>query len=333
MLNRLRALFDRRPETAEDWLVRMSRPRVDARDRADFEAWLEADDDHLDQYAAAKAAMAGLEPLRFALEDDLARMRRRLDRERRAPRWNGVLAGGGALAGIAAAVVLALPLLAPAPIWTTHESPRGRITDVALADGSRVTLDTGSAVRVAVDGKVRRVELLRGAAFFDVAHDTARPFQVAVADRKVIVTGTRFETRLTGDGAEVMLAQGGIALARRDAATPGALLGALRMTPGDRAAFRVGDGRVEAIRADVDAATAWRERRLVFRDAPLAEVVAEAGRYADRRLVIADPALARTRVTAVLPLEGDGDLLSRMDALLPISVHSASGGEAIIGRE
>lgn len=333
MLNRLRALFDRRPETAEDWLVRMSRPRVDARDWADFQAWLEADDDRLDQYAAAKATMAGLGPLRFAFKDDLARMHRRLDRDRRAPRRGWLLAGGGVLAGLAAVVALALPMLAPSPAWTVHESARGRITDIALADGSSMTLDAGSAARVAVEGRVRRVELLRGAAFFQVAYDASRPFQVAVAGRKVIVTGTRFESRLTGDGAEVMLLQGGVALGERDAGTPGALWGALRMTPGDRVVFRSGSGPVEVMRTDVDTATAWRERRLVFRNAPLADVVAEAGRYADRRLVIADRALARTRVTAVLPLEGDGDLLERMDALLPISVHRGPAGEAVIERE
>ncbi|MBU2417468.1 MAG: FecR/PupR family sigma factor regulator, partial [Alphaproteobacteria bacterium] len=55
MMDRLTALFDRRPRTAEDWLARMSRPDVDARDQADLMDWLDADPAHLDHYEAAKA--------------------------------------------------------------------------------------------------------------------------------------------------------------------------------------------------------------------------------------------------------------------------------------
>lgn len=333
MIDRLTALFDRRPTTAGDWLARMGRPDVDARDQAAFMDWLEANPDHLDQYEAARADSAALEPLRGAFAGDLARLRPEPGASRRAVRRPGwpVLAGGLATAAIAAvAAVLIWP--ASQPRSQLYQSPSTQILDVVLTDGSRVTLDADSAIRVALSDDVRRVELERGAAYFEVAHEADLPFQVTVAEQHVIITGTRFVTALTGDGGEVSLLEGRVSVSPRDAARDDALDGAVRLSPGQRLTLTPdGPGRPEQV--DVETATAWRKRRLVFRDAALSEVVAAAGRYADRPLIVADRRLARTRVTAVLPLSGEGTLVERMDRLLPISVEDTPDGRTLIHAE
>lgn len=330
MIERLTALFDRRPRTAEAWLARLRRPRVGARDQAAFQTWLEQDDGHLEAYEAAKSALAGLEPLRNGFGDDLARLRAR-GTARPAPR-RLILAGGltAAAAAVAAAAVLWPATLSRPQIY---ESAPGHILDVALADGSKITLDAGSAVSVALADDARRVALVRGAAYFDIAHDAAHPFQVAVADRRVIVTGTRFAVSLRDDRAEVSLLEGRVAIGRRDVRERDALAAAVALTPGQRADFAPGGQRIVVQAADVEAATAWREGRLVFHDAPLATVIAEAGRYADADMVVADPRLARVRVTAVLPLTGEEALIDRMDRLLPITVEHTSDGRALIRAE
>lgn len=329
MIGRLTAMFAPRPRTAEHWLARMGRPGVGARDQAAFLAWLEADADHLRQYEQAKADQAALEGLRGAFAMELARLNRS---ERPAAGRRLVLAGG--FAATAAAALIAF-VLAPgaAPEGRLYESAPGRIVDVVLDDGSHLTLDADSAVRVAVADDVRRVTLERGGAYFDVAHDAAHPFQVAVGDRRVIVTGTRFVTTLTGDGAQVSLLQGRVAVSRRDAGEKGALAHALFLSPGERAVFRPGRPEIARARADVEAVTAWRKRRLVFRDAPLSEVISAASRYSDAPLVLADPGLSQVKVTAVLPLEGNGSLADRMAALLPIQVERAADGRVLIRGE
>ena len=321
MLDRLSVLFAPRPRTAEAWLARMGRPGVGARDQAALLAWLEADPDRLAQYEQLKADQAALEGLRDVFALDAMRLRR--SERAPAPR-RMVLAGGLAVAAIAAGLVLTPMLRGEAP---------GRIVDVALEDGSRVTLDAGSAIRVALDDDVRRVTLERGAAYFEVAHDASHPFQVGVADRRVIVTGTRFVTALTGDGAEISLLQGQVVVGRRDAADKDALRGGLALRPGERAVFRSGDPAIRKADADVEAATAWRKRRLVFQDAPLSTVIAAAARYSDTPLVAVDPELARIRVTTVLPLEGEGALADRMAALLPIRTERAADGRVLIRAE
>jgi len=326
MLDRLSALFAPRPKTAEAWLARMGRPGLGARDQAALLAWLEADPDRLAQYEQVKADQAALEGLRDVFALDASRLRRA---ERAPSPRRIVLAGGLAVAAIAAGLVLTPMLRGEAPDHL-YESAPGRIVDVVLEDGSRVTLDAGSAIRVALDDDVRRVTLERGAAYFEVAHDPSHPFQVGVADRKVIVTGTRFVTALTGDGAEISLLQGQVVIGRRDAASEGALRGALALRPGERAVFTPGDPAIRKAGGNVETATAWRKRRLVFQDAPLSTVIAASARYSDTPLVADDPELARIRVTAVLPLEGEGALLDRMAALLPIRTERAADGHVLI---
>lgn len=328
MFGRLTALFVSQPRTAEDWLARMGRPKARAREQAAFLAWLEADPDHLRQYEQAKAHIASLQSLRSAFAPDLARLSRR---ERAGPTARRlVLAGGAAIAAAAIAGVLLAPRPPAAPEDRRYASAPGEITDVLLGDGSRVTLDAGSVIRVTLADDVRRVILERGSAYFDVAHDAVHPFQVAVADRRVIVTGTRFVTALTGDGAQVSLLQGRVLIGRRDVAQKGALDGAVILSPGERAAFREGRPGLEKTTADLETATAWRRRRLVFRDAPLSDVVAAAARYSDAPLVSADPRLSRVKVTTVLPLEGEGTIAERMAALLPVRMERAADGRVMV---
>lgn len=330
MLDRLITLFTPRPRTAEGWLARMGRPGVGVRDQAALQAWLEAAPDHLRQYEQLKADQAALENLRGAFAVDLARLGRS-QRRPAAPR-RLVLAGGLAVASLALVMALT-PMLWTPTVGRLYESAPGRIVDVTLDDGSRVTLDAGSAVRVALSDDARRVMLERGSAYFDVAHDAGRPFQVGVADRHVIVTGTRFVTSLTGDAAEVSLLQGRIVIGRGDGGQKGALAGGLVMKPGERAVFRSGEQDIRKASADVETATAWRNRKLVFRDAPLSAVIAAAARYSDAPLVVADPELNEIRVTAILPLEGAGSLSERMAALLPVRTERASDGHILIRAE
>ena len=326
MLERLNILIAARPRTAEAWLARMARPGAGAREQAALLAWLEADPDHLRQYEQAKAEQAALEPLRGAFAGDLAALRRT---ERKSTTRRPLLASGLAVAAVAAALVL-VPMLKSAEQGRLYEAAPGRITDIALDDGSRVTLDAGAAIRVNLGDDARRATLERGAAYFEVAHNAQRPFQVAVGDRRVIVTGTRFVTALTGDGAQISLLQGRVAVTTRDATDRNALSDALMLSPGERADFQPGKPGVRKAAADVETATAWRNRRLVFQDAPLSAVVAAVARYSDQSLVLADPALGRRRVTVVLPLEGEGALEDRLAALLPIQIDKAPDGRRLI---
>lgn len=332
MMQRLIALLDRRPQTAEAWLARLRRPGVDERDQAAFLEWLEQDEDHLRQYEAAKADLASLAPLAGAFRGDLARLgsRRSSDGGRR------VLIAGGLATAVVAAAVVVWPSLQPdhiGPAPRLYISAPGQIEDFVLEDGSRVTLDANSSIQVAFADNARRVTMVQGAAYFDVVHNAARPFQVAVADRRVIVTGTRFVAGLRGSRAEVSLLEGRVVISRHDVAKSQARDQAVALIPGQSAVFTSGAEQLVLARRNIEVATAWRDRRLVFHDAPLSQVIEEAGRYVDRPMTLVDPRLGKVRVTAVLPLSGEAPLIDRMEGLLPIAIERTADGRALIRAE
>jgi transmembrane sensor len=328
MLDRLVRLFERQPRTAEDWVVRLGRADVSPRAWAAFETWLDADPRHVEEYGALKALVRDSQALRAAFVGDL-NLIPRPPSVRRRPRAAWLVPVLGGLAAVALAIVV-WPARDPMAGATTYQTAVGEIREVALADGSHVTLDTATTLRARLDGPVRRVALDKGVAYFAVAHDRTHPFQVALADRQVIVTGTHFTTDLRGDEARVAVLEGSVAVSRIRPAQADPLRDAARLKPGDAISYRSGAPIVRRPRIDPDQAAAWREHRLIFEDAALSDVVAELSRYTQTRIKIADPALGRRRVTAIFPLDGADAVIARADRLLPISLTRTGPGEVTI---
>lgn len=328
MLHRLVRLFERQPRTAQDWVVRLGRAEVSPRDLDAFEAWLDADPRRLEDYSALKAVARESQALRAEFLGDL-NLIPRAAKARRRPRAAWLVPALGGLAA-AALVVAVWPARDPMAGATTYQTAVGEIREVVLADGSRVTLDTATTLRARLDGPVRRIALDKGTAYFAVAHDKAHPFQVALADRQVIVTGTHFTTGLRGDQARVAVLEGSVAVSRARPDQADALRDAARLKPGDQVSYRAGASLVREARIDPAQAAAWREHRLIFQDAALAEVVAELSRYTETRIRITDPALGRRRVTAIFPLDGVESVIARADRLLPISVTRTGPDEVTV---
>ena len=88
---------------------------------------------------------------------------------------------------------------------------------IQLADGSNVSLDTDSRIRVRFAGAERRLELERGQALFDVADD-GRPFVVVAGDTSITAVGTVFDVRRHSDGVKVTLVSGVVDVAGKTAA-------------------------------------------------------------------------------------------------------------------
>ena len=190
--------------------------------------------------------------------------------------------------------------VAPPPMREYVTKPGQRAT-IDLVDGSRVTLGVASTLRVRPYGASApgaRELFLEGEAVFDVAHNERRPFLVHAGGAVTEDLGTRFGVRAyAGDGVvRVVVAEGQVAL--RAAAAP----------PGSGALLAAGDvGRIDSAGralveqgADTTAHLGWTGGRLVFRDATVAEVAAQLGRWYDVRVEVA-PAVAGRRVTVNMP--------------------------------
>lgn len=325
MLDRIATVFGRQPRSAEDWVVRLGRPDVSRATQAAFERWLSADPANLADYQAAKALLRETQSLRAELLGELNLIPPAPRKRRAAPGWTPVALAGGLVAAVltvAIAPTLVTRFQDPLAGAATYTTAVGEIRDVTLADGSVVTLDTATTLRAKVDGRVRRLALDKGAAYFAVAHDKAHPFQVALADRQVVVTGTHFATSLRDGRARVELLEGSVEVRQPRVSTE-----PVRLTPGDQVSYQSGGAVRREARIDPATAVAWRQRRLVFQDAALSEVLAELGRYTDAKIRLADPALGRQRVTAMLPLDGRGTVVDRASQVLPVTLTRTASGE------
>jgi transmembrane sensor len=160
-----------------------------------------------------------------------------------------------------------------------------------LADGSQLTLDSDSVVTVAFEKDRRRLRLLKGRAFFEVAHQPTRPFTVIAGDREVTAVGTQFDVRLGVNEVQVVLVEGRVTVGRTGAGDlPVLLLAGQQLTAAPGRRPTVGP-------ANVQESLAWQHPSVTFRDEALDVVVAAINRGSAEQLVIRDPKVARMRVT------------------------------------
>lgn len=186
-------------------------------------------------------------------------------------RWLARFAAAAAVTGLLVTAGFQLDL--PLRLTSDYRTSTGERQVVQLSDRSTVTLNTRSAISAAFDAASRRVHLLKGEAFFQVAHDTEKAFAV---DSRHIITravGTEFLVREEPDGIRVTVIEGIVELAP---AQPGWT--PIRLSVGQQVSVgALGPGPVREI--DVASATAWLRGRLVVDDARLGDVLDELRRY------------------------------------------------------
>ena len=188
---------------AADWAARVDRYLSEA-EAAELDAWLAADARHAGAYARARAisiyseragALGGqFDPESFVPPRTAGLSRRHM------------LWSGAAAAGVGAFAVAGIAYGTRGQVYETR---RGEMRVVTLADGSTVSLNTKSRMKVIYSAERRLIRLDEGEALFDVAKDALRPFVVRAGDTDVAAIGTSFVVqRLTGAAVEVLFKSG-----------------------------------------------------------------------------------------------------------------------------
>lgn len=288
---------------AAEWLARLTSDRAGPQDKDAFQLWHDASDANAEAWRLTNGLWADLGDL--AEDPEFRELR---DRTR--PAGRSAFRQFGAAFAVAASLVLtiggALAIwsqgglglgepAAPAVAENEYRTAVGEIRRVVLADGSMVTLDTDSTARVRFDGSTRRIQLTRGRAHFEVAHDRAHPFVVEAAGRSVTALGTVFDVRLQPDRLSVVLTQGSVRVADLERASRQP---AVTLTPGQQLVAPT-SGQWRAGPADLARASTWTDGRLTFDGQPLQQVVDEMNRYSARKFRIADARLGATPIGGV----------------------------------
>ncbi len=215
-----------------------------------------------------------------------------------------------------------------------YETQVGEQRDVVLADGSKITLNTNSAVMVRYSPARRYLILERGEALFEVAHNATRPFDVAAGGIVIHALGTEFNVDVRSAKVTVSLLEGAAQVS--EFGGPGATgregTVTQAITKGESLEFRAGERRLVAARAELNRIDAWRTRQLEFSDTPLSEAVEEFNRYSRLQLVIGTPALGSVRVTGLFRIGDAKGFLFSLREILGIEAYE-SANEVVLVKE
>lgn len=230
------------------------------------------------------------------------------------------------------------PIMSAAPLF--FQTAVGERSTVMLDDGSVVTLNTGSKLRVDFTPTRRDVSLLAGQALFQVAKDRSRPFVVTAGDRQVVAVGTEFDVRLEPQGLRVALLEGRVKVrptipARSAGRTSAAEMPqepemVVTLEPGEQLSAMTG-GAAVVRRAVVADLVSWREGRVRFDDTPLADAAAEMNRYSRTPIVVADPHVAKIRVSGAFRTGQSRSFVASITDLFPVRAEVTK--DAIVLRQ
>lgn len=324
-----------RMEKAAEWCVRLSGGDLLPDEQEAFQAWLDQDAENKKAFDQVEASWRQIEV--FASAPEILAMRgAALETMRQAYhfRWvRAVWASPRRVAAIAAVLVLSVM---GAGAWL-HYTPRTFETGIGerrvaiLADGSKISLDSDSVVKVLyTDGK-RRLWLDQGRAKFDVAKDPLRPFSVAAANKLVVATGTQFSVEILRKQLRVVLYEGHVSVLRKESA--------IGSEPEKLVVVRVGQDKLpaeqvlepghELIVPETSAAArltasdparslSWEAGKLTFYDEPLVSAIERVNRYSDEEIVIGDSDVGNIKISGLFDAGDMAAFVNGVTTVFPV---------------
>ncbi len=292
-------------EQAALWAVRAGDPAFEDWDA--FTRWLEDDPRHARAYdeivASVLDAAEALPPVPAAQNDDepVAYPARR--------RWLG-----GAIAA-AVAGLAAFGAWQAMPGAYAIETAPGEMRLVELAPGEQIALAGGTRLILDKDAP-RTATLEHGQALFTLRGDSSEPFRLTVGEDTLVDIGTVFDVALTGGRTSVAVSEGAVLF------NPGAQN--VRVDPGQMLSSEAGSDAYRLIPIPLAQVGEWREGRLTFQDATLAEVAADLSRATGVRFMVTARS-GQSRVSGSLLLDPVRDDPREVGPLLGVSIRPVDG--------
>lgn len=290
-------------EEASVWVARVDGGELGEIDRKRLIAWMAADRRHSEAFERLANVWNQLDCLNLLVEINLP-PRKRLGAWQMPGGWSGPLQTAGVIAFGCALMGIALLKLSPGLFpWTEeirivetiYQTHTGEQSEILLSDGSRLTLNTRSEVRVRMGAHQRSVYLNTGEIYADVAPNPRAPFVVYASTGAVRAVGTSFNVRIVNWAVEVTVREGTVHISTAGDRSTRADAVTLHAGSIARYAQRIENPR-HLSSEQLDRRIAWKSGKWAFDGQTLEEIVEEIGRYTDERLVIADSRIAKIRI-------------------------------------
>jgi len=319
-------------DVAAQWHSQFEDGELNPLERERFEAWLAADPKNRAAYESVHRSWAGMAGA--AVDDRILKMRREALSAPQKRRFKSLRSLSIAASILVIAVVTGIlirynPLTghSDAGIYATQVGERSTIT---LPDGSTVVLNTASRIHVDFDAQVRRVQLLAGQAWFEVAKNQPRPFVVEAGDRRVTAHGTAFDVKLDDhDQLQVTLIEGRVSVDTMNASGTGPKVPEHEdLLPGDQLTVTTARPTMKR-KTDVAKVVIWREGQIIFDDDTLATAVAEVNRYSPKKIIL-DPRLANLRMSGVFVAGHSDSFVQTVTGHFPIKATPVGEGQLLL---
>ncbi|MBV4476793.1 FecR domain-containing protein [Pseudomonas sp. B2M1-30] len=302
-------------EEAADWLMRLSEHDLTDTERAEWECWKVSSPERSRAWSRAQLLQSKFGGLPPALA--MSTLDRPSNPERRAAL--------GKLALLLAAVPTGWGTwkLAQSQQWSAdYHTAVGQRRELTLADGSRITLNTDSAIDVLFDTRQRLINLRAGEILVQTAPDSSaqpRPFLVSTREGRMQALGTRFTVRELEPRTQLAVLEGAVQVELADGRqTAPIIVNAGQRTDFSAQAF----GQLNPTDSNVGA---WTRGMLMADKMRLADFVSELARYR-RGFVRCDPAIADLRISGAFPISDTQRSLNMLVQTYPVLVTGHLSG-------
>ena len=300
-------------QSAVEWLVELQAADHDEATHEAFQRWLAAHPDHKLAWQHIETINTRFNGLASPLGSAVAKAvltPRRSHKRRQIIKTLAVLLFVGSSGWWAEEKI-------PWRAWAADEyTDIGQRRDITLIDGSRVVLNTDTAINVRFTANERRLQLVRGEILVATNQDNAsivRPFIVETAQSELHPLGTRFTIHQQTTSNRLSVFEGAVEIRLRQDINYRHVVQA-----GEQVDFT--DQGIQGTRPADDTSTAWSNGMIIASSMRLADFLAELDRYRPGKLNC-DPAVADLRVSGTYPLTDPEDILDALQTTLPVKIH------------
>ncbi|BDX04764.1 FecR family protein [Planctobacterium marinum] len=321
-------------QQARDWLVKLESSELSAEQEDLFIAWLGESDAHGIAFQQAEQTWQLMHEAKKSVTTEtqgekvisLAKQRGRLTAKERNTKSQSGNSIARLVMSLAATVLLSfMALFWGQEAWWTltadHFTATGQTQQRTLPDGSVITLNTHSAIKLHFSENERLVELLSGEIYVDVYSDKTRPFVVEAGAMRVTALGTEFNVKKNaGNTPTVVVTEHKVKVenTQKNAAE-------LVLQEGQQVKLETQYNRFSNVQnVDIQQTQGWLQKKLIFENELFGNVVNELRRYTKKQIIIRNSNIEQLRVTGVVQLDDPIAALRSLTEQLNLSFNTAT---------